>query len=66
MASTKQLSWLVVLEKMIGFVIMIVGVIVFYNTYSNIKAAGLASYFFIGIGIALMILGLILLITRTT
>ena len=63
--SRKQLSWIVVLEKIIGFIIMIVGVIVFYNTYSNIKAAGLGAYFFIGTGIALMIIGLIFLIART-
>jgi len=59
------LSWLVVIEKIIGFVILIVGIILFYNTYSNIKAAGLGAYFFIATGIALTILGLIFLIART-
>lgn len=62
--SRKPLSWLVVIEKIVGFIIMIAGAIVFYNTYSNIKAAGLGSYYFIAMGIALIITGLVFIIAR--
>jgi hypothetical protein len=62
--SEKPLSWLVVLEKIVGFIIMIAGIIIFYNTYSNIKAAGLGVYYFMAMGIALIILGLVFFIAR--
>jgi hypothetical protein len=62
--SEKPLSWLVVLEKIVGFIIMIAGIIIFYNTYSNINAAGLGVYYFMAMSIALIILGLVFLIAR--
>lgn len=62
--SGKPLSWLVVLEKIVGFIVMIAGIIIFYNTYSNINAAGLGVYYFMAMGIALIILGLVFLIAR--
>jgi len=62
--SRKPLSWLVVVEKMVGFIILIAGAIVFYNTYSNIRAAGLGAYYFIALGIALIITGLVFIVAR--
>ena len=62
--SRKPLSWLVVIEKIVGFIIVIAGTIVFYNTYSNIKAAGLGFYYFIALGIALIVTGLVFIVAR--
>jgi len=62
--SRKPLSWLVVIEKIVGFIIIVAGTIIFYNTYSNIETAGLGSYYFIAMGIALIITGLVFIVAR--
>jgi len=62
--SRKPLSWLVVVERIVGFIIIIAGTIVFYNTYANIRAAGLGSHYFIAMGIALIITGLVFIVAR--
>jgi len=62
--SRKPLSWLVVVEKIVGFIILIAGTIVFYNTYANTKAAGLGYYYFIALGVALIITGLVFMVAR--
>ncbi len=63
--SKEALSGLAVAEKIFGIIIIIIGTIITHNTYNNMSAAGLGANFFIAIGIALIILGLILTTART-
>jgi len=62
--SRKPLCWLVVVEKIVGFIVLIAGTIVFYNTYANIKASGLGYYYFMTLGIALIITGSVFIVAR--
>lgn len=54
-----------VLEKMVGIVMMIIGVILTYQTYENVKAAGIAAWFFIFLGVATFLVGAVLTIAKT-
>jgi len=62
--SKGRLSGLAVAEKIMGIIIMLVGILLSYYTYTNIDAARLGANFFLATGIALTILGLILVIAR--
>lgn len=57
-------SGLAVAEKILGIIILIIGILLSYNTYTNIEAARLGANIFFATGIALVILGLILIIAR--
>jgi len=63
--SKKQISGLSVLEKMVGIVIMIIGAILTYQTYENMKAAGLSAGLFIAFGVAIFVVGAVLTIAKT-
>lgn len=62
--SKNALSRLVVFEKIFGIVILIIGFLMTYDTYNNMNAAGLGANIFLGIGIALIIIGLIFIAAR--
>lgn len=63
--SRKLPSFLIFFEKIFGIVIFIIGVILTYFTYANIRSVEAASIFLIAIGNALIVIGLILLISKT-
>jgi len=63
--SEKQISGLSVLEKIVGVIIMIVGAILTYQTYENMNAAGLSAWFFIFLGVAVLLIGAILTAAKT-
>ncbi|RLI36451.1 hypothetical protein DRO55_03515 [Candidatus Bathyarchaeota archaeon] len=57
---------LILAEKLMGIIILIMGVLLSYYTYENIEAAGVSAVVFIIAGIALIILGIIMLIAKTS
>lgn len=63
--SEEPISGLTVIEKIIGIIILITGIILSYYTYTNMKAAQLAANLFITVGFALIILGAFLIIVKT-
>lgn len=58
--SKEKLSGLVVAEKIFGVIIIIIGILMTYNTYNEMKAAGLGAAVFLVTGFGLIVLGLIL------
>ena len=52
-------------ERIFGIIMALIGLILTYNTYVNLDAAGLAANFSIVAGISLIIFGLILLLAQT-
>jgi len=62
--SKERLSGLVIAQKILGIIVVIIGISMSYYTYNNMDAAGLGANLFIATGIALAILGLILIIAR--
>jgi len=62
--SEERPASLVFIEKIFGLILAVIGLILTYNTYLNLKAAGTAAPFFIATGVLLMILGLVLVISR--
>jgi len=63
--SREKLSGVMVAEKIIGVIIIIIGILMTYNTYGNIDAAGLGGGVFLATGIVLVILGVLLVTTKT-
>jgi len=53
-----------VVQKIFGVVLLAIGILTTYNTYTNMSAAQLGANFFFVMGIALIVLGLILLVAR--
>jgi len=51
-------------EKFFGLLIILVGAIIFYVTYTNIKSL-VYPVIFIALGVALMVLGVIMILART-
>ncbi len=62
--SEEKLSGIVVAEKIFGVIIIIIGILMTYNTYNEMKAAGLGATVFLVTAIALIILGLIVTTAR--
>jgi len=56
---------LTVAEKIIGLIMVLMGVALTYYTYTNLSAAGISTFFFIGSGLILVVVGLILIIAKT-
>jgi len=52
------------MEKLIGLLIIAVGALWFYTTYTNIGSLDPASVMFLGVALALIILGIVLLIAK--
>lgn len=55
---------LTIAEKFFGLLIILVGAIIFYMTYTNIESVGPYPIIFLGVGSALMALGILLVIAR--
>jgi hypothetical protein len=56
---------LTIMEKLIGFFIMLIGVIIFYVTYTNISNVGSHPIIFLVAGLVLMGLGIVMIIAKT-
>lgn len=56
---------LTIMEKLIGFFIMLIGIIIFYVTYTNLSNLGSHPIIFLIAGLILMGLGLIMIIAKT-
>lgn len=55
---------LTIMEKLIGFFIMLIGIIIFYVTYTNISSVGSHPIIFLVAGIILIGLGIVMLIAK--
>ena len=55
---------LTIMEKLLGLLIIIVGFITFYVTYTNIASIGSEPTLFLGLGIALIVIGIFLVIAK--
>lgn len=56
---------LTIMEKLIGFFIMLIGVIIFYVTYANISSLGSYPIIFLVVGLILIGLGIVMLTAKT-
>jgi len=56
---------LTIMEKLIGFFIMLIGIIIFYVTYTNISSVGSHPIIFLVAGLILIGLGIVMLIAKT-
>jgi len=56
---------LTIMEKLIGLIMIAVGAITFYVTYTNLASVGANSMLFLAAGLVLVILGVVLFIART-
>ena len=55
---------LTIMEKLIGFFIMLIGIIIFYVTYTNISSIGSHPIIFLVAGLILIGLGIVMLIAK--
>jgi hypothetical protein len=55
---------LTIMEKLVGFFIMLIGIIIFYVTYTNISDVGSHPIIFLVAGLVLIGLGIVMLITK--
>jgi len=55
---------LTIMEKLIGFFIMLIGIIIFYVTYTNIRNIGSHPIIFLVAGLILIGLGIVMLIAK--
>lgn len=55
---------LTIMEKLLGLLIIIVGFITFYVTYTNIASIGSEPTLFLALGIALIVIGIFLVIAK--
>ncbi len=53
-------------EKLLGIIIAVIGAALAYYTYTSLSAAGEAAFLFIGFGIVLAVLGVVLIVARTS
>jgi len=56
---------LTIMEKLIGLIMIAIGAITFYVTYTNLAGAGTNPILFLAGGLALVVLGGLLLIAKT-
>lgn len=56
---------LIFLEKILGFILSVVGIILTYYTNINLSGLGAVGYLFLVTGIAIIIVGLLLIIAKT-
>ncbi len=54
------------IEKIIGLVMIAIGAALTYYTYTSLSAAGASAVFFIGSGLILIVVGIFLVIAKTT
>jgi len=63
--SRRMALGLVFFEKLLGIIIATIGAALAYYTYTSLSAAREAAFLFIGFGIALAVLGVVLVVART-
>jgi hypothetical protein len=56
---------LTIMEKLIGLIMIAVGAITFYITYTNLGSVGGNSVLFLAAGLVIVVLGVVLFIART-
>jgi LPXTG-motif cell wall-anchored protein len=56
---------LTIMEKLIGLIMIAVGAITFYVTYTNLTGVGTNPILFLAAGLALVVLGVFLVIAKT-
>lgn len=56
---------LTIMEKLVGFFIMLIGIIIFYVTYTNIGNVGSYPIIFLVAGLILIGLGIVMLLAQT-
>jgi len=56
---------LTIMEKLVGFFIMLIGIIIFYVTYTNISSVGSHPIIFLVAGLILIGLGIVMLTAKT-
>jgi len=56
---------LTIMEKLVGLFIMLIGIIIFYVTYTNISSIGSHPIIFLVAGLILIGLGIVMLIAKT-
>jgi len=56
---------LTIMEKLIGFFIMLIGIIIFYVTYTNISSIGSHPIIFLVASLILIGLGIVMLTAKT-
>jgi len=55
---------LTIMEKLIGLIMIAIGAITFYVTYTNLTGVGTNPILFLSAGLALVVLGALLLIAK--
>jgi len=55
---------LTIMEKLIGLLMVVIGALTFYVTYTNLESTGGNPFLFLTAGIALVVLGVFLVIVR--
>ncbi len=63
--SSKAPVGLTIMEKLIGLIMIAVGAITFYATYTNLASLPVDPLIFLATGIILIVVGILLLIART-
>jgi hypothetical protein len=53
------------MEKLVGLLLIAIGAITFYATYTNLIAAGVGSALFLIVSLVLVIVGILLVIAQT-
>lgn len=56
---------LTIMEKLVGFFIMLIGILIFYVTYTNINSIGPHPIIYLVAGLILIGLGIIMLTAKT-
>jgi len=62
--STEAPIGLTIMEKLLGLVIILIGAITFYVTYTNMASVGVQPVFFLAVGFVLVVLGIFILIAK--
>jgi hypothetical protein len=56
---------LTIMEKLVGLIIMLIGIIIFYVTYTNISSIGVHPIIFLVAGLILIGLGIVMVTSKT-
>ena len=56
---------LTIMEKLVGLLIMLIGIIIFYVTYTNLNSIGSYPIIFLVAGLILIGLGIVMLTAKT-
>jgi len=55
---------LTIMEKLMGLIIILIGAITFYVTYTNMASTGPLLTFFLAVGLVLVVLGIVIVIVK--